>query len=166
MGVDQFGLALYQVAAGQVALALHDLLAGAAIQHDGVAALAVDHGHHDVARGFFLEGGDQLGEVRCANERLVGQHDKDGVKRAAQRCQTDAHRTLLPLGEVGVVGQRNGEGGNLRLHRVAAKTRDHHHFVDTRAAERNQMPVDQRHALQRDQGLGHTAHAPPLARSQ
>ena len=62
-----------------------------------------------------------------------------------------------------VVRQRNHEASHLLLDRVPGMAGDDDHLVDAGATQGDQVPADQRHALQPDQRLGHATHPPALA---
>ena len=164
--MHQLGLALHQMAAAQVGVAGQNIGQCHLVHHEGVAALAVYHRHHHVTGGALFESGNQLGQVRRAQEGLVGQHHQHRVKVAAQRLQAHAHRALLAQRVVGVVGQGHGEGRYAGFYCVTRKAGDHHHLVHARATQGDELAVDERHALQADQRLGHAAHAAAGARSQ
>ena len=87
-------------------------------------------------------------------------------KASVERGQPDPHRALLPLGMRLVVRQRHRKAPHLLLDRVARVAGHHDHLVDTGAAQGDQLPADQRHALKPYQRLGHTAHAPAFTGSQ
>jgi len=83
-----------------------------------------------------------------------------------ERRQTDPHRSLLAFGVVGVVGvvrQRDRKTLYLGFDGIARMAGDHYDLVHPGTAERDQLPLDQGHALQLNQRLGDTPHAPTLA---
>ena len=164
--MHQLGLALHQVAAAQVGVAGQNIGQSHLVHHDGVAALTAHHRHHQVAGRALFEGGNQLGQIGGAQERLVGQHHQHRVKVAAQGLQAHAHRALLAQRKVGVVRQGDRKRRHAGFDRVARVASDHHHLVHPGAAERYELAVDQRHALQADQRLRHAAHAAAGACSQ
>ena len=57
MHMHQLRLAFDQVAAAQIGVAGQDLRAGHVVQHDGVAALAAHHRHHNISPQSLLERG-------------------------------------------------------------------------------------------------------------
>jgi hypothetical protein len=58
-----------------------------------------------------------------------------------------------------VVHEAHAEGRHLRLDRLARVAGHDHHLVHARARQRDELPADERHALQPDQRLGDAAHA-------
>ncbi len=83
-----------------------------------------------------------------------------------ERGEARADGALLSVGVRFVVRQRHDEAAHLVLDRVARVPGDDDHLVDSGAAQGDQLPADERHALQADQRLGHAAHPPALAGRQ
>ena len=65
-----------------------------------------------------------------------------------------------------VVCERHDKASDLLLDGFARVTGDDDHFVNARPAQRDQLSIDERHALQSNEGLDDATHAPALAGRQ
>src|SRR5208282_1254069 len=164
VGAHEFGFALDQVPAGQVRRAREYLRPRKLVEQNGVASLAIDDRHHNVAPDALLEGPDELGQIARTDQRLVGRHDEHRVEAAAQRFEPCAHRALLALRVSLIVRERYREALNLPLDRRARVAGDDDDLVDPRTAERDELPADQRDTPKPNQRLRDAAHPSAFAR--
>ena len=164
----QLGLALDEVAAGQVRVAGQDLRMGYRRRAgSGLPRTPSTTGTTTWPPGRFLNA--PISSVRSPAP-IIGwsaRATNTASNGAAQRREADPHRALLPLAHTSGCGRASpgspapGASTASRACPVTTTTSS-----TPAAAERDQMAADQGHALQADQRLGHAAHAPALARRE
>ena len=156
-GIGMCGLPL---AAADIRGAGQDLLAHVSAEDHWVAAFAVDLWVHDLhAVGPVLKGADEHGHVLRVDQRLVGQRHDDRIEPARQRRQPQALRRDLALVGVEVAHQRHREGLHQRFDELGVVAQHNHHFIDSRARQRDELAADERHTAQLQQALRPLAQA-------